>query len=58
VPRAYDIFRVYEGLEGENKNKEMKNRKCNIKNKIQDFKNTIFQKNKFHYKPTCVVGSV
>jgi hypothetical protein len=28
VPRAYDIFRAYEGMEGRKiKNKEMKNRK-------------------------------
>jgi hypothetical protein len=27
VPRAYDIFRAYEEIEGKNKNKEMKNMK-------------------------------
>jgi hypothetical protein len=28
VPRAYDMFRAYEGMEGrKNKNKEMKSRK-------------------------------
>jgi hypothetical protein len=29
-----------------------------MKNKIQDFKNTFFQKTKFHYKPTCEVEHV
>jgi hypothetical protein len=29
-----------------------------IQNKPQDFKNIFFQKPKFHYKPTCEVGSV
>jgi hypothetical protein len=29
-----------------------------MQNKIQDFKNTFFQKPKFHYKPTSKVGSV
>jgi hypothetical protein len=39
-----------------NKNKEMK--KKLIQNKIQDFKNTFFQKSEFHYEPTCEVKSV
>jgi hypothetical protein len=45
VPRAYGIFRVYEGIEGENKSKEIKNRKCNIKKQ-----NTRLQKYYFFKK--------
>jgi hypothetical protein len=60
VPRAYDIFRVYEGMEGEkNKNKVMTKKENLIQNKMQDFKNTfLFQKPKFYCKPTYEVGSV
>jgi hypothetical protein len=53
VPRAHDIFRAYEGMEG----RKNKNLEKLILNTIQDFKNT-FLKPKFHYKPTCEMGSV
>jgi hypothetical protein len=58
VPRAYNIFRAYEGMEGKtNKNKEIKNSKTVLK--TFRFKNIFFfQKPKFHYKPTCEVVSV
>jgi hypothetical protein len=57
VPRAYDIFRAYEGMKGrKSTNKEMKKKENVIQNKIQDFK--IFWKKKIHYKPTCEVRSV
>jgi hypothetical protein len=42
VPRAYNIFRAYEGMKGrKNTNNEMKKENI-IQNKIQDFK--IFEK--------------
>jgi hypothetical protein len=51
VPRAYDIFRFYEGTKGKkNTNKEMTKQENVIQNKIQNFK--IKKK---HYKPTCEV---
>jgi hypothetical protein len=58
VPRTYDIFRAYKGMEGRtNKNNEIKIRTFNLKYKIQ-IQKYIFSETKFHYKPTYEVGSV
>jgi hypothetical protein len=47
-----------EGMEGrKNKNKGVNICKNQYKIK-QDLKNTFFQTPKFHYKPTCEMGSV
>jgi hypothetical protein len=50
------VPRAYEGMEGRTNIMKLKTRKFNTKFK---FKNTFFfQKPKFHYTPTCEMGSV
>jgi hypothetical protein len=56
VPRAYVIFRAYEGMEGRKINIRMKKWENIIQNQIQDFKHTFF--NKINCKPATEVGSV
>jgi hypothetical protein len=57
VPRAYDIFRAYEKMEGgTNKIRALKQEKI-IRNTKFKFKN-IFFKPQLHYNPICEVGSV
>jgi hypothetical protein len=47
-------FALNEGMEGrKNTNKTIRKQENVIRNKIYDF-----FKSKFHYKPTCEVGSV
>jgi hypothetical protein len=50
---------AYEGMEGEKKTKKWKIGKViQIKYKTSKVLFFFFQKRKFHYKPTCEVGSV
>jgi hypothetical protein len=46
VPRAYDVFRAYEGMEGrKTKTNKLKIENV-IQNKIQDFKSAFFSRKK------------
>jgi hypothetical protein len=53
MPRAYDMFRAYEGMKGR-KIKKWKVGKFNTRLQKYNF----FKKIKFYYKPTCEMGSV